>query len=66
MPRKFATKSNLKKKQKAFEDLRTMSHNPCNGRLFGKNPQTYGKIIETITQIERPILTDLGKKLAGF
>jgi len=43
-----------------------MSHNPCSGRLFGKNPQTYGKPIEPITQIERPILTDLGKKLAGF
>ncbi len=66
MPRKLATKTNLKKKQKAFDDLRTMSHNPCSGRLFGKNPQTYGKIIETIRQIDRPVLTELGKKLAGF
>jgi len=66
MPRKFATKANLKKKQKAFEDLRTMSHNPCSGRLFGKRPQTYGKTIEEILPVHRPQLSDLGMKLAGF
>lgn len=66
MPRKFATKSFLKKKQKAFEELRSMSHHPCNGRLFGKNPQTYGKTIEPITAIDRPVLNELGMKLAGF
>lgn len=66
MPRKLATKANLKKKQKAFEDLRTTSHNPCSGRLFGKSPQTYGKTIEEITIINRPELSELGMKLAGF
>jgi hypothetical protein len=66
MPRKLATKANLKKKQKAFEDLRTTSHNPCSGRLFGKSPQTYGKTIEEITIISRPELSELGMKLAGF
>jgi hypothetical protein len=66
MPRKFATNTNIKKKQKAFEDLRTMSHNPCSGRLFGKKPQTYGKVIEDIEPINRPELSELGMKLAGF
>jgi hypothetical protein len=66
MPRKFATKAFLKKKQKAFEELRSMSHHPCNGRLFGKNPQTYGKTIEPITMIDRPVLNELGMKLAGY
>jgi hypothetical protein len=66
MPRKYATDAFLKKKKKAFEELRTMSHHPCKGRLFGKMPQTYGKQIEPITPIERPELSELGMKLAGY
>jgi len=65
-PRKLISNVNLKKKQKAFEDLRTTSHYPCNVKLFAKYPRTYGNIIPDINKINNPELTSLGKKLAGF
>lgn len=66
MPRNLSNVSNIKKKQKAFTELRTTSHYPCKIKLFSKNPRTYGGIMPTITPIDKPILSDLGKKLAGF
>lgn len=65
-PRYNSTIAQLKKKRKAFDELRTTSHWPCKTKLFGKNPRTYGNTLPKITQIERPTLTPLGKKLAGF
>lgn len=65
-PRRFATEANLKKKQKAFTEMRMTSHWPCKATLFGKKPRTYGKEIPELTQIEPPRLTETGKKLAGF
>jgi hypothetical protein len=56
----------IKKKQKAFAEMRTMSHHPINGRLFAKNPQTYGGALPHITRINPPVLTELGMSLAGF
>ena len=66
MPRYLCDKSNLKKKQKAFNELRTTSHYPCKIKLFPKSPRTYGGIMPQITQIEQPTLTKLGRNLAGF
>jgi hypothetical protein len=66
MPRKLCSKTVLKKRQKAFNELRTTSHNPCNAKLFPKMPRTYGNDIPTINQIDKPIINELGKKLAGF
>lgn len=66
MPRKLCDEKNLKKKQKAFNEIRTTNHYPCKIKLFAKDPHTYGGILPTITQIEPPILNNLGKKLAGF
>jgi hypothetical protein len=66
MPRKLCSKALLKKKQKAFNELRTTNHYPCNPKLFPKMPRTYGNEIPIITQIDKPILNELGKKLAGF
>jgi ectoine hydroxylase-related dioxygenase (phytanoyl-CoA dioxygenase family) len=56
----------IKKKQKAFEEMRATIHDPINPKLFGKNPRTYGKPLPEITPIEKPILTEFGLKLAGF
>ena len=56
----------LKKKQKAFDELRTTSHWPLKSKLFAKNPRTYGGEVPKIEPITVPILTDVGKKLAGF
>jgi len=66
MPRKLCDEANIKKKQKAFNELRTTTHYPCKIKLFSKDPRTYGGPMPNITEIEKPILTDLGKRLAGF
>lgn len=66
MPRKLCSEANLKKKQKAFNELRTTSHYPCNIKLFGKKPYSRGGELPIITPIEPPILTDLGRSLAGL
>ena len=66
MPRSLCNPTNLKKKQKAFNELRTTNHYPCKIKLFPKHPHTYGKIIPEITPIESPIVDELGRKLSGF
>jgi hypothetical protein len=66
MPRILCSKPNLKKKQKAFNELRTTTHYPCNIKLFPKQPHSYGGEMPIITPIEKPILCNLGKSLAGF
>ena len=66
-PRSMCTPANLKKKQKAFNDKRMTTHDPCKVRLFGKQPRTYGNPLPTnISELEFPVLSDLGKRLAGF
>jgi hypothetical protein len=66
MPRKLCSEKNLKKKQKAFEELRTTSHYPCDIKLFAKSPRTYGGDMPIIKSVLQPNLTELGNKLAGF
>jgi ectoine hydroxylase-related dioxygenase (phytanoyl-CoA dioxygenase family) len=65
-PRSKITATNIKKRQKAFEEMRATIHDPINPKLFGKKPQTYGKQLPEITPIEKPTLTEFGLKLAGF
>lgn len=65
-PRSLATPAMLRKKVKAFEKLRTTSHWPHKPKLFFVNPRTYGKTIPDIPVISNPVLTELGKKLAGY
>jgi hypothetical protein len=66
MPREVCSKANLKKKQKAFTELRTTSHWPSNPTLFGKSPRTYGGELPVITPINPPPMNGLGMRLAGF
>lgn len=66
MPRSICNENNLKKKQKAFCDMRTTNHYPCHIKLFSKIPHTYGAPIPTVKPINPPFLNNLGKKLAGF
>lgn len=66
MPRELCSKANLKKKQKAFEELRSTSHWPSNPKLFDKNPRTYGGTLPEITRINPPTISKLGKYLAGY
>lgn len=65
-PRKLATKSDLRKKQKLFKELRTTSHWPAKPKAFGKNPHTYGKPLPDVPAPTDPVLSSLGLKLAGF
>jgi hypothetical protein len=66
MPRKLSNPLNIKKKQKAFQEMRMTTHWPCKIKLFPKNPRTYGKVQQKSTKLPEPKLTELGKRLAGF
>jgi hypothetical protein len=46
--------------------LRTTTHNASKPKLFPKTPRTYGNEIPDINIIGKPVLSELGKKLAGF
>lgn len=65
-PRSFATPAILKKKQKAFTELRTTNHWPHKPKLFPQMPRTYGAKVEDIQQIPVPKVGKIGKKMAGF
>ena len=66
MPRQLATAAAIKKKKKAFNELRTTNHWPCKPKLFPKNPRTYGNPMPEVKAINPPDVTDFGMKLAGF
>lgn len=65
-PRAHATPKQLEKKREAFRNLRTTTHWPIKSKLFGKQPNTYGKPLPHLQPITYPNLTELGQKLAGF
>lgn len=65
-PRSSSTEANLRKKRKAFNELRMTTHWPHKPKLFPKNPRTYGGPLPNITDVIHPTLTELGKKIAGF
>lgn len=65
-PREKATEAQLVKKRRAFNEKRTTTHYPCKAKLFAKSPRTYGGPVPDISEIDYPILTELGVRLAGF
>jgi len=62
LPRIKLNEKELKKKKKWFEEMRTCGHN---GQVFAKMPRTYGRDVPVVNKLEAPILTELGKRLAG-
>ncbi len=66
MPKILCNEANIRKKQKAFKELRTTNHHPCKVKLFTKHPYTYGGTMPLITEIKPPILSEFGLTLAGF
>jgi len=64
--RSKATQKDLEKKQKAFNELRTTNHWPHKPKLFPTTPRTYGQPLPSVQPIEPPVLTSLGRRLAGF
>jgi hypothetical protein len=65
LPRSRATKRDVEKKKNALKEMRTTSHWANKAKMFGKVPWTRGKPLPSITPISPPILTELGKRLAG-
>jgi hypothetical protein len=65
-PLYLSSDKNLEKKRDAFEKMRMTTHWPHKQKLFHPSPRTYGNDIEEITQLPKPILTEVGMKLAGF
>lgn len=66
LPRRTAHPKDVLKKQKAFHDLRITNHWANKAKLFNKLPRTYGRELPEFERIRSPVLTELGKKLAGF
>ena len=66
IPRSLSNEKDLKKKRKAFNELRMTTHWPHKPKLFPINPRTYGGPLPNIVNIPEPKLTKLGKRLAGF
>lgn len=65
-PKDFSNNKEIKKKQNAFNELRTTSHWPSKIKLFPKTPRTYGGTLPKIIKIEKPQINNLGLSLAGF
>lgn len=65
-PRAWTKESVLKRKRKAFDEMRTTNHWPHKPKMFPKTPRTFGKAIAPIESIDPPIVNDLGRRMAGF
>jgi hypothetical protein len=63
VPRKLVDKKMQEKHKKAFTEKRLTNHNCIRMKLFAKNPRTYGNIMQVMTPVPEPILTELGKSL---
>lgn len=66
LPRIGASETELKRKRKAFGELRATWHDPQKSSLFQKNPRDYGNPVPNITPIIKPKVGNLGLKLAGY
>ena len=56
-PISFSSKKELDKRKKLFSELRMTSHWPHKVRLFPKIPQTYGKKIKEISNIDMDMVS---------
>ncbi len=65
-PRRFAKQLDLKKKIKAFEELRTTSHWPHKPKLFAKIPRTYGAPPPNVSQIPVPVVSNIARRFIGY
>ena len=65
-PRSLANKNTIKKRIKAFEELRTTSHWPHKAKLFSKFPRIFGGELPKVKEIKEPLLDVTGYKLVGY
>lgn len=66
MPRALCSATNLEKKKKAFNEMRTTNHYPCKPKLFPLEPRRYGAEHVVTDPIDPPNINALGRRLAGF
>jgi len=66
MPRGFATDEQIIEKQQIFNSMLTTTHNPYKNLTIPKTPYVDLNEEDFITPINKPKLTELGYKLAGF
>lgn len=64
-PATLASKSQIKKRIKYFEERRTCNHWPHKIKVFGKLPRTYGLPVPNVEE-DALIITDLMKQLVGY
>ena len=65
-PRSLSSGKEIKKKIKAFEEMRMTSHWPHKVKLFPKMPNTYGAQIEDVEPLTPPEINEIGRKLVGY
>jgi len=66
MPRSFATDEQVTEKQQVFNSILTTTHDPCQNITIPKTPYVDLNEEDFITPVDKPNLTELGYKLAGF
>ncbi len=66
LPRINATDQQIIEKQNVFTNLLTTTHNPYNNYTIPNSPYIDVDVNDLITPINKPNLTELGYKLAGF
>jgi hypothetical protein len=65
-PKRFATPADVKRKVRAYNELRTTAHNAARGvTLFQQSPRTYGHVVDSVLRpiVEKPALSTLGRSL---
>ena len=65
-PRCLSNEKELKKKIKAFEEMRMTSHWPHKVKLFPKIPRTYGAKIKEVVPLNPVEINELGRRLVGY
>lgn len=65
-PRSWCKTKDLIRKVKIFEAGRMTTHWPHRPKQFAKVPRTWGKEVKATGTLEKPVLTALGRRLAGY
>jgi len=66
MPKILCSDKQLEKKKHLFYNKRTTNHWPCKSTPVSEKPNTYGEKLPDITEIDDPVLNDIGMSLAGL
>lgn len=62
-PKSLCSSANLRKRTKAFDEMRMTGHSAAFPKLFAKDPRTYGNELYKVQILPKPILNELGLSL---